>query len=110
MELVLATSPIYPWVGIYGHQRQNYHHCPNCRYFSISWIQCPRLRNIGYAACEVALRTRNGDQNRKSKNPKSKSTYWVIAEISSYQIESSQNLAPANWCLDDLYTRSPQPS
>ena len=42
--------------------------------------RAPACGNIGYAACEVALSEKLPD--------------WVIAEISSYQIESSFTLAP----------------
>jgi UDP-N-acetylmuramoylalanine--D-glutamate ligase len=52
--------------------------------FQAAGLHAPACGNIGFAACEVAL---NALQDDKLPD-------WVIAEISSYQIESAASLQP----------------
>ncbi|MEH1892487.1 MAG: UDP-N-acetylmuramoyl-L-alanine--D-glutamate ligase [Nostoc sp.] len=101
-----------PWVGITGTNGKTTTTALIAAIFQAAELDAPACGNIGYAACEVALSCRTGTetpiQNRsterlalseaeKSRSPKSKIQNcidWVIAEISSYQVESSSSLAP----------------
>lgn len=49
--------------------------------------------NIGYAACELAFQARYGRDGKESPAEQT-SGNWVLAELSSYQIEAGQNVAP----------------
>jgi UDP-N-acetylmuramoylalanine--D-glutamate ligase len=96
MELAWRHLQSIPWVGITGTNGKTTTTALIAAIFQTAGFNAPACGNIGYAACEVALE--QGTANRKQEqskiqNPKSKID-WVIAEISSYQIESSQNLAP----------------
>jgi UDP-N-acetylmuramoylalanine--D-glutamate ligase len=68
-----------PWVGITGTNGKTTTTALIAAIFQAAGLQAPACGNIGYAACEVALK----------KQPD-----WVIAELSSYQIESAASLAP----------------
>ncbi|MEH2297826.1 MAG: UDP-N-acetylmuramoyl-L-alanine--D-glutamate ligase [Nostoc sp.] len=101
-----------PWVGITGTNGKTTTTALIAAIFQAAELDAPACGNIGYAACEVALSCSTGTetpiQNRsterlalseaeKSRSPKSKIQNcidWVIAEISSYQVESSSTLAP----------------
>jgi UDP-N-acetylmuramoylalanine--D-glutamate ligase len=68
-----------PWVGITGTNGKTTTTALIAAIFQMAGLQAPACGNIGYAACEVAL----------GKQPD-----WVIAELSSYQIEATVTLAP----------------
>ncbi|WP_373524919.1 UDP-N-acetylmuramoyl-L-alanine--D-glutamate ligase [Nostoc sp.] len=87
-----------PWVGITGTNGKTTTTALIAAIFQTAGLDAPACGNIGYAACEVALSQRAGSREQgaggageKFDNP---SLDWVIAEISSYQIESSVSLAP----------------
>jgi UDP-N-acetylmuramoylalanine--D-glutamate ligase len=69
-----------PWVGITGTNGKTTTTALIAAIFAEAGMYAPACGNIGYAACELALAEKQPD--------------WVIAEISSYQIESSSSLAP----------------
>jgi len=69
-----------PWVGITGTNGKTTTTALIAAIFAEAGMYAPACGNIGYAACELALAEKHPD--------------WVIAEISSYQIESSSSLAP----------------
>ncbi|MEZ2241072.1 UDP-N-acetylmuramoyl-L-alanine--D-glutamate ligase [Microcoleus sp.] len=69
-----------PWVGITGTNGKTTTTALIAAIFAEAGLYAPACGNIGYAACELALAEKQPD--------------WVIAEISSYQIESSSSLAP----------------
>lgn len=69
-----------PWVGITGTNGKTTTTALIAAIFEEAGLYAPACGNIGYAACELALAEKQPD--------------WVIAEISSYQIESSSSLAP----------------
>ncbi|MUG94142.1 UDP-N-acetylmuramoyl-L-alanine--D-glutamate ligase [Scytonema sp. UIC 10036] len=119
MELAWRHLRSIPWVGVTGTNGKTTTTSLIAAIFQTAGLNAPACGNIGYAACEVALSLeRNGGQgegesggetpiqnpkskiqNPKSKiqNPKSKiqnQIDWVIAELSSYQIESSPSVAP----------------
>jgi len=80
MELAWRSMPQVPWVGITGTNGKTTTTALIAAIFQAAGLQAPACGNIGYAACEVALSEHHPD--------------WVIAEISSYQIESSSTIAP----------------
>ncbi|MEH1942389.1 MAG: UDP-N-acetylmuramoyl-L-alanine--D-glutamate ligase [Nostoc sp.] len=119
MELAWRNLRSLPWVGITGTNGKTTTTALIAAIFQAAELDAPACGNIGYAACDVALswkgRGAGGREqgaggageageageafdnsctdaiNRVSPNS---SLDWVIAEISSYQIESSVSLAP----------------
>lgn len=69
-----------PWVGITGTNGKTTTTALIAAIFAEAGLYAPACGNIGYAACELALAEKQPD--------------WAIAEISSYQIESSSSVAP----------------
>ncbi|WP_026732495.1 UDP-N-acetylmuramoyl-L-alanine--D-glutamate ligase [Fischerella sp. PCC 9605] len=80
MELAWRHLQSIPWVAITGTNGKTTTTSLIAAIFQTAGFNAPACGNIGYAACEVAL---------SSKPPE-----WVIAEISSYQIESSNSVKP----------------
>ena len=80
MELAWRYLNSIPWVGITGTNGKTTTTALIAAIFAAAGFDAPACGNIGYAACELALAAQKPD--------------WVIAEISSYQIESSQTVAP----------------
>ncbi len=81
MELAWRHLQSIPWVGITGTNGKTTTTALVAAIFQTAGFNAPACGNIGYAACEVALQS----------HPK---LDWVIAELSSYQIESSNTLSP----------------
>ncbi|MEH2025704.1 UDP-N-acetylmuramoyl-L-alanine--D-glutamate ligase [Nostoc sp.] len=103
MELAWRNLQSLPWVGITGTNGKTTTTALIAAIFQAAELNAPACGNIGYAACEVALSWRGrrvggdkGDKGDKGENftSSSSSLDWVIAELSSYQIESSVSLAP----------------
>ncbi|MEH2273950.1 MAG: UDP-N-acetylmuramoyl-L-alanine--D-glutamate ligase [Nostoc sp.] len=96
MELAWRNLRALPWVGITGTNGKTTTTALIGAIFQAAELDAPACGNIGYAACEVALSCSTGRetpiQNQKSKIQNC--IDWVIAEISSYQVESSSSLAP----------------
>jgi UDP-N-acetylmuramoylalanine--D-glutamate ligase len=80
LELAWRYLQNCPWVGITGTNGKTTTTALVAAIFETAGLKAPACGNIGYSACEVAL----------SKQP----IDWVIAEVSSYQAESSATLAP----------------
>jgi UDP-N-acetylmuramoylalanine--D-glutamate ligase len=80
MELAWRSLSDVPWVGITGTNGKTTTTALIAAIFQAAGYHAPACGNIGYAACELALSEKLPD--------------WVIAEISSYQIESSDTLSP----------------
>lgn len=81
MELAWRYLQDRPWIAITGTNGKTTTTALIAAIFKTAGFNAPPCGNIGYAACELALQTQ----------PK---VDRVIAEISSYQIESSSTLAP----------------
>ncbi|MFK8184668.1 MAG: UDP-N-acetylmuramoyl-L-alanine--D-glutamate ligase [Phormidesmis sp.] len=79
MELAWRNLKDRPWLGITGTNGKTTTTALVAAIFKAAGLNAPACGNIGYAACELAL-TAPPD--------------WVIAELSSYQIEASDSLAP----------------
>ncbi|MBD3880202.1 UDP-N-acetylmuramoyl-L-alanine--D-glutamate ligase [Phormidium tenue FACHB-886] len=84
MELAWRSLQSYPWVGITGTNGKTTTTALTAAIFQAAGLHAPACGNIGYAACELALNT------LYSSSPLN----WVIAELSSYQIEASASIAP----------------
>jgi UDP-N-acetylmuramoylalanine--D-glutamate ligase len=80
MELAWRSLPSIPWLGITGTNGKTTTTALIAAIFQTAGFQAPACGNIGYAACEVALTEPCPD--------------WVIAELSSYQIEAAATIAP----------------
>ncbi len=80
MELAWQHLRGCPWVAITGTNGKTTTTALIAAIFQAAGLRAPAMGNIGTAACEVALEGKQLD--------------WAIAEISSYQIESSLTLAP----------------
>lgn len=87
MELAWRYLKSFPWVGITGTNGKTTTTALIAAIFQSASLNAPACGNIGYAACELALEVvaNSATQNYLS---------WVIAELSSYQIESSPSIAP----------------
>jgi UDP-N-acetylmuramoylalanine--D-glutamate ligase len=109
MELAWRHLNAVPWVGITGTNGKTTTTALITAIFQTAGLHAPACGNIGYAACDVALEARGErleardkeialtSQQLKIQNPKSKIQNrldWVIAEISSYQIESAPSVSP----------------
>jgi UDP-N-acetylmuramoylalanine--D-glutamate ligase len=79
-ELAWRSLSDRPWVGITGTNGKTTTTALTAAIFQAAGLDAPACGNIGNALCEVALRPDVPD--------------WVIAELSSYQIEASSTLAP----------------
>ncbi|MEM8502090.1 MAG: UDP-N-acetylmuramoyl-L-alanine--D-glutamate ligase [Cyanobacteria bacterium P01_D01_bin.1] len=79
MELAWRSLQDRPWLGITGTNGKTTTTALVASIFKAAGLNAPACGNIGYAACELAL-TEPPD--------------WVIAELSSYQIEAATSLAP----------------
>ncbi len=80
LELAWQSLGQYPWVGITGTNGKTTTTALVAAIFEAAGKSAPACGNIGHSACEFALRGKPLD--------------WVIAEISSYQIEAAPTLAP----------------
>ncbi|PIG92635.1 UDP-N-acetylmuramoyl-L-alanine--D-glutamate ligase [Gloeocapsopsis sp. IPPAS B-1203] len=81
MELAWRNLRSHPWVAVTGTNGKTTTTALIAAIFQTTGLNAPACGNIGYAACELALES-------------AKPLDWVIAEISSYQIESSSSIAP----------------
>ena len=80
IELAWRYLKFCPWIGITGTNGKTTTTSLIATIFKAAGLNAPACGNIGYAACELALSQDSYD--------------WIIAEVSSYQIESSHYLAP----------------
>lgn len=94
LELAWRYLKTFPWVGITGTNGKTTTTSLIAAIFQSAGLNAPACGNIGFAACELALKMK---EKRDSLFPASNFRLdydWIIAEISSYQIESSGELAP----------------
>ncbi|MBD0347251.1 MAG: UDP-N-acetylmuramoyl-L-alanine--D-glutamate ligase [Coleofasciculus sp. Co-bin14] len=92
MELAWRYLQSIPWVAITGTNGKTTTTALIAAIFQAAGFNAPACGNIGYAACEVALKSKFPTPHSPLPTPYSPD--WVIAEVSSYQIESSRELAP----------------
>lgn len=83
IELAWRYLNQIPWIGITGTNGKTTTTALIAAIFQDAGLKAPACGNIGNAACELAIDKIDGENFD-----------WIIAELSSYQIESSQDLAP----------------
>lgn len=83
IELAWRYLKTVPWVGITGTNGKTTTTAMVEAIFHAAGFNAPACGNIGHAACELAL-------SKKDSN----NYDWIVAELSSYQIESSSQVAP----------------
>ncbi|MEE3716295.1 UDP-N-acetylmuramoyl-L-alanine--D-glutamate ligase [Tumidithrix elongata RA019] len=81
IELAWRYLSHIPWVGITGTNGKTTTTALTAAIFQAAGLNAVACGNIGIPACEIAL---------NSTNPPD----WIIAELSSYQIESAQSVKP----------------
>lgn len=97
MELAWRHLNAVPWVGITGTNGKTTTTALITAIFQTAGFHAPACGNIGYAACDVALKSRGKEMaltSHHSPLATGHSLDWVIAEISSYQIESAPSVSP----------------
>ena len=97
MELAWRHLNAVPWVGITGTNGKTTTTALITAIFQTAGFHAPACGNIGYAACDVALEARGKEMALTSHHSpllRRHSLDWVIAEISSYQIESAPSVSP----------------
>jgi UDP-N-acetylmuramoylalanine--D-glutamate ligase len=93
MELAWRYLNTVPWVGITGTNGKTTTTALVAAIFQTAGLNAPACGNIGHAVCDVALEFRN---NSRGAQPYASTKYldWIVAEISSYQIESAPSVTP----------------
>ena len=86
IELAWRYLQSIPWIGITGTNGKTTTTALLAAIFQVAGNHAPACGNIGYAACELALQHYDGKNDRPLN--------WIVAELSSYQIESSYALKP----------------
>lgn len=89
VELAWRSLQAYPWVGITGTNGKTTTTALIAAIFQAAGLNAPACGNIGYATCEVALQVPPVGFTEAARP-----LDWVIAELSSYQIEASAGVAP----------------
>ena len=85
LELAWRNLKHLPWVCITGTNGKTTTTALTAAIFQAAGFNAPACGNIGLAACELAL-----EQYLDPEKPLD----WIIAEVSSYQIESASTLTP----------------
>ena len=93
IELAWRYLNSIPWIGITGTNGKTTTTALIAAIFQAAGSRSPACGNIGNAACELAIQNLNNDVSDFD---------WIIAELSSYQIESSVKLAPQIGILTTL--------
>ena len=102
MELAWRNLGSIPWVAVTGTNGKTTVTSLIGAIFQTAGLNAPTCGNIGLAATEIAIenkergqedkRTRGQGENVEIDSPTP--LEWIIAELSSYQIESSNSLSP----------------
>jgi UDP-N-acetylmuramoylalanine--D-glutamate ligase len=80
IELAWRYLRQYPWIGITGTNGKTTTTALTAAIFKAAGLNAPACGNIGYSVCDVALTAKSID--------------WIIAELSSYQLESAPTVVP----------------
>ncbi len=94
MELAWRNLRSIPWVAVTGTNGKTTVTSLVGAIFQTAGLKAPTCGNIGLAASEIALEQPQKDKEEKQSTSSSPSLEWIIAELSSYQIESSNSIAP----------------
>ena len=82
-ELAWRSLDTVPWIGITGTNGKTTTTALVAAILGTAGLDAPACGNIGLPLCQVALDTLKGDR----------SPDWIVAELSSYQLESAAKLA-----------------
>lgn len=91
IELAWRYLDNSPWVGITGTNGKTTTTALIAAIFQAAGLNAPACGNIGDAACELAL---TGNLEPGESGNHTNNYDWIIAELSSYQIEASSQLTP----------------
>ncbi len=91
MELAWRNLRSIPWVGVTGTNGKTTVTSLIGAIFQTAGLHAPTCGNIGLAACEIALE--EGEKEKNSSPSSHRPLDWIIAELSSYQIESSNSIS-----------------
>ncbi|MGB6295224.1 MAG: UDP-N-acetylmuramoyl-L-alanine--D-glutamate ligase [Rivularia sp. (in: cyanobacteria)] len=106
MELAWRNLRSIPWVGVTGTNGKTTVTSLIGAIFQTAGLNAPTCGNIGLAATEIALKDGQGEKETRRQGEKEDTSLtpslphsltpleWIIAELSSYQIESSNSIAP----------------
>ncbi|MEM9568095.1 MAG: UDP-N-acetylmuramoyl-L-alanine--D-glutamate ligase, partial [Cyanobacteria bacterium P01_E01_bin.34] len=83
-ELAWRSLDTVPWIGITGTNGKTTTTALVAAMLDAAGLDAPACGNIGLPLCQVALDTLRGDRTSD----------WIVAELSSYQLESASTLAP----------------
>ncbi|MEA5593468.1 UDP-N-acetylmuramoyl-L-alanine--D-glutamate ligase [Rivularia sp. UHCC 0363] len=89
MEFAWRNLRSIPWIAVTGTNGKTTVTSLIGAIFQTAGLHAPTCGNIGLAASEIALEERDKETN--SSHPPLE---WIIAELSSYQIESSNSITP----------------
>ena len=102
IELAWRYLNKIPWIGITGTNGKTTTTALIAAIFQATGLNAPACGNIGNAACELAIKNL-ANASRQAFPKGLRDPYeWIIAELSSYQIESSEQLAPQIGILTTL--------
>ena len=96
IELAWRYLKQIPWIGITGTNGKTTTTALVAAIFKAAGLNAPACGNIGNAACELAI------QSIATATEDKQAFDWIIAELSSYQIESSVDLSPQIGILTTL--------
>ncbi len=99
MEFAWRNLSSIPWIAVTGTNGKTTVTSLVGAIFQTAGLHAPTCGNIGHAASEIALEQGQVDKEETSPHlPIPPSPHlpldWIIAELSSYQIESSDSIAP----------------
>jgi UDP-N-acetylmuramoylalanine--D-glutamate ligase len=94
VELAWRYLKSTPWIGVTGTNGKTTTTALIASICQSAGLNAPACGNIGYAVCELALPTNTNVGAFPGTSLHQNAYDWIIAEISSYQIESSYELAP----------------
>ncbi|MGK7912852.1 MAG: UDP-N-acetylmuramoyl-L-alanine--D-glutamate ligase [Synechococcus sp.] len=83
-ELAWRSLGTIPWIGITGTNGKTTTTALVAAILNTAGLDAPACGNIGLPLCQVALDTLRGDLTPD----------WIVAELSSYQLEAASTLAP----------------
>jgi UDP-N-acetylmuramoylalanine--D-glutamate ligase len=85
MEVAWEALASVPWIGITGtNGKTTVTHLVG-HLLQVAGLDAPICGNVGVSAAELALQRRSGHQNPPD---------WLVAELSSYQIEAAPGIRP----------------
>ncbi|MEB3219154.1 MAG: UDP-N-acetylmuramoyl-L-alanine--D-glutamate ligase [Nostocales cyanobacterium 94392] len=90
MEFAWRNLHSIPWVAVTGTNGKTTVTSLIGAIFQTAGFHAPTCGNIGHAACQIALEEKQEDKQETDSPPLD----WIIAELSSYQIESSTSISP----------------